>query len=1064
MQQNIRNSLVLVMLLTLQWSYATDFLQKVKFFGVEQGLSNQTVHSIHQGSDGFIWIGTSNGLNRYDGYNFQQWTKNNSDLSFSNIKKILEDDAGNLWLFDLIDDPYHYKLKAINLFSLEDNKIVLAPKNLPFPVEQVAHFFKDAVGNIWFYTQQAKLWKYHSTKGFTQHQIPKNFQPRYTDDGSNWWGIRQNQFLRISGEQKQVLIEQLGTYKELNFAIQDQSQQLWLSLSENRASDKRVYAIKDTLVKSLTDELYAKELWGRGSFAVATIEESFNQSIVLGFGTDLVLMDLKTKEILYTLKQSIFGEATQIQAIQKDYKGNIWIGTTVGLFLLNIHKNPFRTIQPKSDFSAYRTFGCRALIRSGEALLVQSDVGRFSWNLKTNQFQQLEDSYSYSDNKILCYTLHRGSTGKIWMSSDLLAEIDSSKGNILNIYQPDNQDTILDRSWSIYEDRNERLWLNLNSALYTFDQKNNRFEDYTFESSNRPIPQRKWQIYQIQKDEVGLLWLASNKGLYALNPEKKHLVCYWSEGEGQYYLPANDIYHFHIDQAGVFWLATANSGLIRWNPKASEGEASIRQLTSANGLSSNTLCAVYEDEREQLWISSFRGIMQIDKNTFQCKKYLIRDGIADLEYNRLAHHQDAQGNIYFGGLTGITAFHPKNFSAAPYDAALVVSTYKQYQSNLEVDTLLDLTTDFRQKGKIELFPNSLFFTLDFSLQDYFYNEETTYQYKIEQFHRDWIELNTNRLEIAGLPWGEHILKVKAKGADGRFSIQELSIPIVVHVPLLLKPWMLLFYTLALIFVVWFFVQLKNRRLHLQSQQLRLMVKERTQKIEQQAQHLKALNEQQSRFFANISHELRTPLTLILSPANKLSQQNYSKEQQQYYGKFIQENAQTLLHRINDLLALSKLDADQLKLQIETAELGNFLKRVIANIDSYALQKGLTLELNYLIQHPLYLKLDLQKINQILINFLTNSIKFTDSGGKINLTALEQEQSIQLSVSDTGIGLAPEDLARIFDRFYQAERDAYHQGTGIGLALCKELANLMDGEIWAESKLGEGSIFYFRFPK
>ncbi|MEM9850022.1 MAG: ATP-binding protein [Bacteroidota bacterium] len=236
------------------------------------------------------------------------------------------------------------------------------------------------------------------------------------------------------------------------------------------------------------------------------------------------------------------------------------------------------------------------------------------------------------------------------------------------------------------------------------------------------------------------------------------------------------------------------------------------------------------------------------------------------------------------------------------------------------------------------------------------------------------------------------------------------------------------------------------------------------KIERDAKRLREADELKTRFFANISHELRTPLTLILGPAENLSKRNHAKERQQYYGKFICNNAKTLLNRIEDLLALSKMDAKRLKVYKEATELNTFLQITLANFESYALEKGVHLKLEQHIPQPLYVEIDVQKVSQILSNLLTNAIKFTSKDGTINLIATAYEDYIQFSVSDTGIGIAASDLEHIFDRFYQSKKEGTYQGTGIGLALCKELAELMQGEVWAESERAKGSIFHLKLPK
>ncbi|MCB0644375.1 MAG: HAMP domain-containing histidine kinase, partial [Phaeodactylibacter sp.] len=335
----------------------------------------------------------------------------------------------------------------------------------------------------------------------------------------------------------------------------------------------------------------------------------------------------------------------------------------------------------------------------------------------------------------------------------------------------------------------------------------------------------------------------------------------------------------------------------------------------------------------------------------------------------------------------------------------------------------------------------------------------------------WTALDNNSFQLTHLPYGKHEILLQGQGQGLRYSEAPLSVLVFVPKPFYLRGWFIALVLAGLVVGIRQYFLRKTQVLRKQQLLLEALVAERTEQIqsdkqliEQQATELQALNEAQSRFFANISHELRTPLTLIKGPLSRLIQKNGVPKDKQHLLQLIQKNSHALERRINELLDLSKLDSHQLAIVEQNIELTSFTSRMAALFESNAVQKGI--ELSVIQQTaPSYALLDKDKVETVLFNFLSNALKFTPAGGRITLELNITENRLLWSVSDTGCGISEQELPRIFDRFYQAptSRNTVEAGTGIGLALCRELAQLLEGRIWAESRLDQGSIFHLELP-
>jgi signal transduction histidine kinase/DNA-binding response OmpR family regulator len=425
--------------------------------------------------------------------------------------------------------------------------------------------------------------------------------------------------------------------------------------------------------------------------------------------------------------------------------------------------------------------------------------------------------------------------------------------------------------------------------------------------------------------------------------------------------------------------------------------------------------------------------------------------------------------MFLGGLNGITAFDPLDFyEKERYEVPLKVATASLL--SIGSDSLRDIRADLMEDQALILRPQDNFLNLTFSLQDYFYSDRIEYSYRIPGVRERWATMADHTLQLAGLPYGTHTLEVRAKGRMNKVSSNILQIKLIVRWPFYLRWWFIALTLLTAGFSVWQYTSWRNKSLVRRQQALERIVAERTQKIqedkqliEEQAKQLRELDEMKSQFFQNVSHELRTPLTLILGPLDKVLKRNKLENRDFTMLSLMKDNAQKLHKRINELLDLSRIDAVRMTLHPEPVELYLFVKKIMAQFEGSARLHSVKLLFEFKLDRELRVMLDLDKIEKILYNLLSNAIKFTKADGEVKLVCEREAGLLIFRVSDTGIGIREADQARIFERFHRAKTDAHYEGTGIGLSLSKELAELMDGQLTVSSVQGEGSVFVLHLP-
>ncbi len=1051
---------------------------KLQHFGQEEGLSSQILFCISQDSKGFIWIGTDYGLNRFDGREFKVYTKEKYGLSSNRVWKIVEDRAGLLWLsstsvaftaqgdaqvdiFNATEETSTPLLQWVQNPKVLEGKqaleVFLGRNNVPF--------ITTLTGEIYQCTER----KLRLRAKMPQEEIVTSIQ----EDDTGMWVSTKKQIYYINNKGNIILHKAI----------------------ENEAAYMNPYFLNNPKEKYIDYTIGPISRYiGRKPHEIRRLYKDGRQQILYEVPADYIFLyaDTDLKEVgVRTEGVGVFGilsfeegsegrfnswgirmEAIdQNWAMLRDKQQTFWYDDFPnGVARAKTYQNHFKHYITEAEWG--KQHAARGI--------AQNTQGQLYFVIPTLKDVILHEAQETPKYKML--HLHRNNYLSILLQKDNLyagAEGLLMKYSFLEQKQVEEysyQDTLSPiwnyptarfRHWSLFEDKQGRIWAGTQHGVSYLDSIDGKLHVYQEINGFDLLYQST--IYQFHENEAGI-WLVSSTGLYLMQAGKGIVARFHQEAtDADKYLPHNELFHLHEDSNGCFWLASKGGGLIKWYPKTKE----YQQFTQENGLSHNVLYAVYPDSFGNLWLSSNRGIMRFNKESGFVSTYLPYDGISDEEFNRISHYQGADGAIYFGSLDGITAFHPKNFYVADSSKIKKPVIIEFNVQDSKSGEWKNLTASVIQNELAVLDPDNLGFFVKFASLNFDNQQKQQFAYMIQGFDMHWIYQQNSSIRINKLPYGEFKLLLKTQNGNGFWSdVREVKIEVIA--PFYLRYWFLALMLFLLVISIFMIVKWRTYQLEKNKATLLLEVKNRTAQIEKdkatilvQKEELAKLDQLKSRFFANISHELRTPLTLILGPTKYTREQldTLSLSEISHALQMVEKHGESLLGLVEELLELSKLEANEIKIELKPTDLSQLLAVVCHNFEAHAHHRNMQLQLDNW-ESKQRLLLDDKKIKKILNNLIFNALKFTPDQGSITVQAYENhEGKLQIDVADTGKGIHPDDLPHIFERFYQTKQitEKMIGGTGIGLALAKEFTELMSGKLTVESELGNGSIFSLQLP-
>jgi len=1038
------------------------------------GLSQNTVVKIIQDKKGFLWFASADGLNRFDGYTFKVFKNDPSDsksLSGSDIFSVTEDDQGNLWVGtrgaglnkiivktgEIIRLGKGTKgedwsnLSIPSIANLGNNKICVAYFGLGTIVyntltnqviedesfihdqilKNVARVYKHTNGSVWVGTIDGQLVALLGRKS----TIPFNFGPNRSK-----LGVRIRVIHEISNGELLVGTEGAGLYQ---FNPQKQSfKRVFYNSADPKARENNVTSItKDAL----------GNLWiGTDKGIYIGQKENFSKCKYIPSSPDV--------------EQGI--SSFSVTALFTDSNQNVWIGTWEAGLNINFFQRPRFSVfryKPNTIQGLLSNKVTTLAVNDNKGVWIGCNVGLSYLNFKTGKIEHIINSnvnnkLGATNNFDVNLTYADPYTKSLWIGvwQKGLVEITSQLKKIEYPYLLDNYAKNIS---TIYGERNRMLLGTSGIGLIAFDLKAKKFYTPYAELGEKTFANKN--ITKIFIENNRKIWIGTSvDGLYIydiLTKKIEHL----EKNNKPNSLTYNFITGIYKDSKSRIWILTNGGGLHQY---LGNGKG-FKVLTESDGLASNTLRSIMEDKKGFLWVTTNGGISKIDGKSLKIVNFDESDGLQGKEFLMNSYAQNADNWLFFGGVNGLNYIKADSLRMKLEVPPVSITNLKIFNKNVSAtDANSPLKEDILYTKHLLLQPEHSVFSLDFVALEYQRPKNNRYAYYLEGFEKDWNYVGTQRsATYTNLSPGDYTFKVKATNSDGVWSENFYELKITV-----LPPWYRTWWAYSL----YLFVFVGSLTLYIREIRIRERFKTDLRLKEIEKERIKELEQVKTHFFTNISHELRTPLTLIISPLEKyfLKNKTISAEQKLKITS-VHQNAKKLLHLINQLLDLSKIESGKQHPVITKNDLIPQLNAIIQGFETFAVQKNIKLKWKPPVK-SLLVYYDADIIEKIINNLLSNAFKYTPEEGSIGvqLSILENfigldkvVTGIKIDVMDTGKGISEQYLPHIFDRFYQIPDAVSAVGTGVGLSLCKELVELHLGKISVKSKAGEGSTFTIELP-
>ncbi|MFN0015741.1 MAG: ATP-binding protein, partial [Saprospiraceae bacterium] len=1052
---------------------------------IEQGLSQGMVFDMMQTRDGFLWVATKDGLNRYDGYNFRVFAHDPFDaysLADDNVTKLFEDSRGLLWAATVnkgldVYDPRTGRFQHIALHPNSDQNV---------PVLPVRAIVEERDGSIWAIYSSSRL---------VRIAVPARWKA----------GMLQEMDWSKEAVVTLVTIENSGLTKETLHNLweeADGSLTLFSSAGqyciEPKANIARLVPNPrlPALIYSVTFGAKSEQggIWLLGSAnelrwlsgnevfrVLAPLDWDFkNAALKTDAQGEPWLVYLNKMWHLSPHQAIDFSKPDweidrKVTTLTSDRKGNFWIGTDgYGLRKINPQKKSFH--KGAAGNSVWR--------------LWRSPTGRYFWRnfgriFRYHPITELagttiafpEASKGWQKDLLFepsgAFWLLAATSEDIAGRSGFLCRYDSAE-QLVQRHPFDFNDYDYAR---LFADRDGYVWVTgAQCQLVRFDPRTARFDYFNYkkvlgEKTNAA------QAIALTQDGNGDFWIGTQLGLVKGKPNwhpdgfRLDFQLLQADKKNPKGLNNNSIACLLPDPTRpgeALWVGTKGGGINRLDLRNGQFE----HLTIADGLPDKVIYSILpgnEDPKAgpvSLWCSTNRGLAKLMPRStqplaFDITAFTAAKGLQDNEFNTQAYFKATNGELLFGGVNGLNRFHPEDLrpdTAAP--PVFVVGLKINYQP-MDLDKAKShLRAPIEYLRELDLSHDQSNLSFEFAALDFTDPAKNRFRYRLVGLDDDWVDIGNDRFaHYSHLPPGRYQFRVQGSNGEGNWGEADHTISITIHPPWYRSDLAYLCYLLLLVWAGWWAYQFQIRR---------VKVREQLAFEHRETERVKALEQLKTNFFSNVTHEFRTPLTLMLEPL-RLALPKIKDPEALENVRLAEANSRKLLGLVNQLLDMAKLESGSMTLDLRRGDLGQTVRDVFETFLPLAEKRGVKLNLSAFPTDLPAFNFDAGKVELVLNNLIFNALKFTQEGGqvvlRVNAGRDQNPSSVEIQVSDTGIGIPKDSLGKVFDRFYQV--DASHtragEGTGIGLALSKELVELMGGGISVESEVGKGSTFRFWLP-
>ncbi|MDM8568250.1 ATP-binding protein [Thiotrichales bacterium HSG1] len=785
--------------------------------------------------------------------------------------------------------------------------------------------------------------------------------------------------------------------------------------------------------------------------AVWDVTEDNDGKLWVGTGGGLDVFDRKTE--IFTHVTNTTNNLNVIFSLlyQKD-SNMIWIGTEGnGLNYLNLESEKFRHYKHELNNSLNDNEVFAIHVDSKDIIWVGTEHGglnKIDQSKVTYYQHDPHDPNSLSSDEI--QAIYEDRYGILWIATygGGLNRFDRKQFITYKNKSNDNNSLSSNYVLSLHIDHADNLWVGTRDGLNKFIQKNNSFKRYTHDP-NAPNSLSHAEVSVIYEDRQKNLWVGTHGGgLNKLIQDK--FIHYKREKYNSNSLSNDDILSIYEDKKGILWIGTLGGGLNKFDGK----NFTSYQIPI---LPNNTVYGILEDAEDYLWLSTNKGLARFNPKTGLSINYDVSDGLQSNEFNTGAYYKNNHDELFFGGINGFNVFNPSQIKDNSYIPPVVITELEIFNKPVKIGADSPLQQHINVTKTITLSHKQTFFALEFAALNFLHPQNNQYLYKLEGFEPNWNQAgNRHKVYYTNVPHGEYTFQVKGSNNDQIWNEQGRKLQITILPPPWKTWWAYILYTLILLTVVLSYLHQQKLKLIAKQQEL-----EHEQKI---ANQLKAADRIKDEFLANTSHELRTPLNGIIGIAESLIDSSTPPINQQYLHTnltMIVDSGQRLANLVNDILDFSQ--AERINLFIEPINIHEITDTVLKLSWHLVGDKKLKL-INAINPEIISINADENRLQQILHNLVGNAIKFTNNG-TVTVSAKVSENELAVTITDTGIGIAPEQIERVFRAFEQADGSTArtYGGTGLGLAVTKQLVKLHDGKIKLISKQKVGSKFTFTIP-